>query len=189
MKAALVVVQGRSAGLEIPLKTPRFLIGRDPRCNLRPNSDLVSKLHCSFEVGDDGITLKDLGSTNGTVVNGQKLEGSRLLVNGDVVKVGPLVFALRVEAQQAAVAGPSGEEDAMEWLNAGTDGIPAEPSEGTTVLDVALAKLGANPDTDAELKQATAPPRIDPKPEPPKRDTREAASDILNRYFVRRRPG
>ena len=70
MNVKLVVVQGKPEGKEIPLRTPKFLIGRGTECHLRPNSELISRHHCLLIIGESGVTLRDLGSTNGTLVNG-----------------------------------------------------------------------------------------------------------------------
>jgi hypothetical protein len=48
----------------------------------------VSRLHCSLESTDDGWVIRDLGSTNGTFVNGDRIESPRLLVPSDVVTLG-----------------------------------------------------------------------------------------------------
>ncbi|MFM7202101.1 MAG: FHA domain-containing protein [Myxococcota bacterium] len=68
-------------------------IGRDPR-----RSDLVlfnpsvSQKHCQVVVDDEECTLIDLGSTNGTFVNGERLSSSRILRQGDLVTIGRFVF-------------------------------------------------------------------------------------------------
>lgn len=191
MKVSLVVAQGKPAGKEIPLLGSQFLIGRDQRCNLRPNSDLVSKLHCAFELVDQAVTVRDLGSTNGTFVNGKRVEGRVTLKDGDLVKVGPLVFAAKVVLEKpAAAAAPGQEEDALGWLMAGSDGKVEEPSEVTTVMEMNLPDPSDAEETVSD-QPMSRPQQGVPSPAPaeaPKKDTREAASDILNRYLVRRRP-
>src|SRR6202012_1976218 len=49
----------------------------------------VSRRHAAFEVVDGAIVLRDLGGTNGTYVNGARLRGSRPLVPGDRIDIGP----------------------------------------------------------------------------------------------------
>jgi pSer/pThr/pTyr-binding forkhead associated (FHA) protein len=48
-------------------------------------------------VGDRAAHIRDLGSTNGTLVNGQRLVGERRLEEGDLVQLGPLVFEVRFD--------------------------------------------------------------------------------------------
>ena len=111
MKVQLVVVQGKPEGKTIPLAIPQFKIGRGEGCQLRPNNDQVSREHAMFEVASSAVYVQDLGSRNGTEVNGKKLTAHDpyTLKNGDLVKIGPLTFAVSIEgAPVAAAADPAG---------------------------------------------------------------------------------
>ena len=110
MKAQLVVVQGKPEGKMIPLAIPQFKIGRGEGCQLRPNNDQVSREHSLFEVTSDAVFVQDLGSRNGTDVNGKKLSphDPYRLKNGDLVKIGPLTFAVSIEGVPAAATAPVG---------------------------------------------------------------------------------
>ncbi len=99
-QAELVVVSGKQAGTIIPLPDGKFLIGREEDCHLRPNSDLVSRHHCVFTVDDFTVRLRDLGSTNGTLVNGDRIRGGVVLTSGDVVAIGKMEF--RIVIREAA---------------------------------------------------------------------------------------
>ena len=94
MRVQLVVVQGRPAGK--PLQFPRgeFVFGGGVECHVRLNSDWVSRQHCLLRVTEDSVHLRDLGSRNGTLVNGLRLCGERWLQHGDRIQVGPLVFEI-----------------------------------------------------------------------------------------------
>jgi predicted component of type VI protein secretion system len=108
MKVQLIVVQGKPEGKTIPLLVPRFKIGRGETCHLRPNSEQVSREHAEFVVGADSVSVTDLGSRNGTLVNGRALTAAHTLKNGDLVQVGPLTFAVSIEgAPQPKAAIPS----------------------------------------------------------------------------------
>jgi predicted component of type VI protein secretion system len=109
MKAQLVVVQGKPEGKTIPLAIPRFKIGRGDTCQLRPNNDLVSREHAEFEVGAETVIVRDLGSRNGTQVNGRTLgkDESFVLKNGDLVTVGTLTFAVSIQGVPAKAASPA----------------------------------------------------------------------------------
>ncbi len=104
MKVQLVVVQGKPEGMVIPLAGPVYKIGRGEGCQLRPNSDLVSREHAEFTKGADSVTVQDLGSRNGTEVNGKKLAPNQpaTLKTGDLIKVGTLTFAISIEGVVAA---------------------------------------------------------------------------------------
>jgi hypothetical protein len=71
---------------------PENLIGRSPRCAVRLSSTLASSVHASLRWTSKGWTLKDLGSTNGSYLNGRRLEPGRtqLLSAGDVIAFGAL---------------------------------------------------------------------------------------------------
>src|SRR3990172_4146736 len=92
LQAKLRVVGGKHHGKTIPLGTSKFLIGREQDCQLRPNSELVSRHHCVFNVDDFTVRLRDLGSTNGTFVNDNRVRGEMTLKAGDRVRVGKLDF-------------------------------------------------------------------------------------------------
>ena len=66
LQAELKILGGKHQGKAIPLSTKKFLVGREQDCQLRPNSDLVSRHHCVFSIDDYAVRLRDLGSTNGT---------------------------------------------------------------------------------------------------------------------------
>jgi pSer/pThr/pTyr-binding forkhead associated (FHA) protein len=98
MKTTLVVLEGEFAGQEIPIR-PRFLIGRCRQSDLRPSSDLVSRLHAMILMDGDQAWIRDLGSTNGTWVNGSRLEGEVLLQHDDLVRIGPLSFRVLIQPE------------------------------------------------------------------------------------------
>jgi pSer/pThr/pTyr-binding forkhead associated (FHA) protein len=97
MKLKLVVVEGKPRGQEISISAAKFLIGRGPECHLRPNSELVSRHHCMLVADGNGVTLRDLGSTNGTLVNGQRISGAVAVCHKDLIQIGPLGFRMIIE--------------------------------------------------------------------------------------------
>jgi pSer/pThr/pTyr-binding forkhead associated (FHA) protein len=75
---------GSTVGLSGPLQ-----VGRGPECDLHiDDDDYVSSRHARFEPRYDGVWVEDMGSTNGTFVNGARVTTARLLHSGDVVRVG-----------------------------------------------------------------------------------------------------
>ena len=97
--ASLLVQIGGAPGRAVAVSGPRFLIGRGQDCHLRLGSAMVSKRHAAIERRNGRIVLRDLGSTNGTVVNGRVLRGQETdLRDGDRVQIGPVVCTLGIQA-------------------------------------------------------------------------------------------
>jgi pSer/pThr/pTyr-binding forkhead associated (FHA) protein len=101
MKLHLVVAASSDKGRVIPIAVSPFMIGRHPTCELRPSSRLVSNRHCSIWQRAGTAIIQDFKSTNGTLVNGERVVHERELHNGDELRIGPLTFAVRIEASTA----------------------------------------------------------------------------------------
>src|SRR5690606_17685083 len=101
-KVLLIVVQGKPEGKTIPIATPIFRVGRGEDCHLRPNSEEVSRRHTEFTISDTEVIIRDLGSRNGTRVNGKLLTGDHKLKSGELVQIGPLTFAVAIQGGVAA---------------------------------------------------------------------------------------
>jgi pSer/pThr/pTyr-binding forkhead associated (FHA) protein len=105
MSYQLVIVVGRSTSQIVKLASGTTVVGRNQDCQLRIGSSQVSRRHCQFVQQNGGLTLTDLGSSNGTLVNGERLTDSRTLGHGDEVEVGNVKF--RVEKlEETAIAEP-----------------------------------------------------------------------------------
>ncbi|HYB96534.1 MAG TPA: FHA domain-containing protein [Vicinamibacterales bacterium] len=77
-------------------------MGRAPRADFVVDAALVSRLHCRFTLSDaNELALEDLGSTNGTFVNGRKVMARTLLNDGDTLTVGRVKFVVNAEATAA----------------------------------------------------------------------------------------
>ncbi len=72
----------------------RVLVGRAPTADLRIDDPRVSRLHARIEMRDDGVYLEDLGSRNGTLVNGVPSAGGRLTA-GDDIRIGAASLIFR----------------------------------------------------------------------------------------------
>lgn len=85
-KPSLLMISGVQIGRNF-LMEDEFLIGRAPQCDLPIEDDLVSRHHCKITWINDTAELIDLASTNGTLLNGRKVERS-FLQEGDQIQVG-----------------------------------------------------------------------------------------------------
>jgi pSer/pThr/pTyr-binding forkhead associated (FHA) protein len=106
MQVKFKLLKGSHAGKEVKLPAPKCLIGRNDDCHLKPQSEAVSRRHCVIITSDTEVTIRDLNSRNGTHVNGEKITGDTVLLNGDVVKVGPLEFEMLIEHTAARIKRP-----------------------------------------------------------------------------------
>ncbi len=87
----LIVRRGPQPNQIYELNKDIITLGRDITNDIVINDPEVSRHHCRITRGGGGYTLEDLGSTNGTFVNGQRLTGARPLSGGDTVGLGETV--------------------------------------------------------------------------------------------------
>jgi pSer/pThr/pTyr-binding forkhead associated (FHA) protein len=210
MKLRLIVVGGVHEGKAIPINLPQFVIGRDPQCQLRPASAAISKRHCAVMVRGSQVFVRDFGSTNGTFVNGELVQGEVELHDGNKLKVGPLEFTVGLEVTTNAKAAPKPAPPAAKvGTKSGRESVDMSgpPSEGPTsdnIADLLLDDAGAAPaqstlDTAESVPEgstvmelpATGKPG-EPAPKPGSKavlgsgNTSSAAAEILRKY--QRRP-
>src|SRR4051794_33858226 len=102
MNVKLVMAKGQARGHTIQLREPQSVIGRQRECQVRIPSADVSRRHCRLTFEDGYLYAEDLGSTNGTFVNGEKITGREIVQPGDILEVGPVTFAVKYEAPQRA---------------------------------------------------------------------------------------
>ena len=79
---------------DVSVTATEFLIGRSPECHLRPACPMVSRVHCELLIGDGHAAVRDLGSKNGTFVNGQRVTGKQPLFPGDKLSFGMCLFEI-----------------------------------------------------------------------------------------------
>lgn len=98
MNVNLVGFTRKGSRKDIPLPGPTVIIGRIPESDIQiPVSD-VSRRHCQISTNGAKVTLKDLGSSNGTYVNDVKV-GETTLRPGDRLKVGPFTFVVQIDGK------------------------------------------------------------------------------------------
>ncbi|MFM7058471.1 MAG: FHA domain-containing protein [Planctomycetota bacterium] len=163
VSAELKVVGGKHAGQVIPLNRRKFLIGREQDCQLRPNSEMVSRHHCVFSVDDFSVRLRDLGSTNGTLVNGERIRKETVLNSGDRILIGNLDFELvlrpgvTVPEADSKVLPTSVEMQSETQTSTPTvldaSGASPAPAAGAQTVTLPLAEIVA-------AASATTPPAV-----------------------------
>jgi pSer/pThr/pTyr-binding forkhead associated (FHA) protein len=92
MDAKLVVLSGPFCGQTIKVHRGKLLIGREEDCDLRPDSEFVSGYHCVLLLDDYTLRIRDLGSMNGTFVNGRRISTAStiILLHDDTVSIGEM---------------------------------------------------------------------------------------------------
>ncbi len=113
MDVQMRVLQGKPHDRCLHFAKGEFVFGRGPECHVRPNSDWVSRQHCLLRVEDGGVSLRDLGSSNGTLVNGHLITEECQLHDGDTLQVGPLVLQLII-TNAATISDQSVTDDTMD---------------------------------------------------------------------------
>ena len=86
---------------EIRLNQEEFLIGRGTDCDLRLRMHEVSRHHCIIHVRPGDVSVLDLGSSNGTYLNGQRVRSQATLHTGDELRLGDAVFLLDLGDQKS----------------------------------------------------------------------------------------
>ena len=96
MPTPTLIVQHQNSGdHELQWEQPVLTIGRDPANDLVIDHKLASRRHARFEQDESGFYIRDLDSTNGTYLNGQRIEGAQILRNNDEVWVAETVIVFR----------------------------------------------------------------------------------------------
>jgi pSer/pThr/pTyr-binding forkhead associated (FHA) protein len=131
MQVNLVFFKRDGQRKDIPLVKPVSALGRRDDCDVRIPLLGVSRQHCQLTAKDGKITVKDLGSSNGTFVNDKRVNQQELKA-GDRLLVGPVAFTIQIDGKPAKISPPLLPKNA------------SAPSPGDEEVDVELA-----PDEDA----------------------------------------
>lgn len=125
----LVISEGKEAGREFLFDQASVVIGRTPECDVILYDAGVSRRHARIFDEGAGFHIEDLGSSNGTIVNGSKV-GKQALKDGDSITLGPVKFTF------AGVAGDVPEEPSTE--------VPQESGQHTRVVNASELKRSRN---------------------------------------------
>lgn len=224
MQVRLKILHGSNAGKEIKLPAPKCVIGRGDDCQLRPQSDAVSRRHCVVITTENEAVVRDLNSRNGTYVNGERVAEEAVLLSGDVLRVGPLEFEVTLDqvvgkpkrpkisdikeavartAETNSASGTAELADVTSWLEeADTEEKQRRYTDPETrqfrLDDTAMPTELAGPDSaESSTKDTKAltpdkksgkktPGKLPMRPGSQSKDSREAAADMLKKFFNRR---
>src|SRR5258708_158402 len=134
MDVRLLVAHSKADAKQIRLGA-ETLIGRSPDCNLRIASGQVSRRHCLVKVAETLVSVRDLGSANGTRLNGQTIstETDVPIPPGSTLVVGPLKFVVQFAPPKAdegsEPSSPAAQHDSSEILELAA--VPVADGEET----------------------------------------------------------
>ncbi len=177
MEAKLRVVEGPFSGRTIRVPQGKLLIGREKDCQLRLDSNSVSRHHCVLLLDEYALRIRDLGSKNGTIVNGSRIGRESILQHDDTVSIDQLTFEIDLgkSADEVIIAAADAEPCVSQNALAETgmiDGdtgqsVPADtvPADTVTAQHISPRPSQDNPSASeaaparraAELLQTAAP--------------------------------
>lgn len=148
--AKLIVQQGASVGQEYTLTKPQTVLGRDPGVDIVINSNGVSRRHARITQQGEQYFIEDLGSSNGTYVNGQRIV-SRVQLSGDVqVQLGQgVVMRFALPSSATVLMTPPQAEQGMATMLESSMDFPASSAPPTAPK--LLVTVGNGPTTEHVL--------------------------------------
>lgn len=131
MDVVLVMFKSDGKRQNFPLNKSKVIVGRKNNCDLRIPLSSVSRQHCEINLEEDQATIKDLGSSNGTFHNGNRIQESQLQP-GDEITIGPVVFTVVIDGQPEQIEPVRtliGDGDRVEGDQAGAKAADVEVTE------------------------------------------------------------
>ncbi len=101
MKVVLVMFKDAERR-DFPVTESKTILGRREDCHLRIPTKDVSRQHCALLLEKNKLVAKDLGSSNGTFINGKRIAESELKA-GDRLRLGPVTFVVQIDGKPAKV--------------------------------------------------------------------------------------
>jgi len=133
MEVVLAIFKPGAERFTISLATDITVIGRQPDCDVRVGILDVSRKHCRLIKEENTLEIEDLGSSNGTFLNGRRVS-SAMVSAGDVIQVGPIKFMVQIDGNppdgdltlEAVEPAASANADTATGLDAGDDEGPED---------------------------------------------------------------
>lgn len=102
--ATLVILSGDYTGVELELRPGRNVVGRDEHADFAVEEEAISSQHCELVVTAHAVKVRDLGSTNGTFLRGNRLPlGPVEALDGDVLILGDIAMRLSVPTAEVKI--------------------------------------------------------------------------------------
>tara|TARA_R110002072_G_scaffold42064_22_gene119237 strand:- start:137137 stop:137628 length:492 start_codon:yes stop_codon:yes gene_type:complete len=133
LEVILVRVTKNGQSTPVPLSHERTLIGRHDDCQIRVPIAGMSRKHCEITISDGSIQINDLGSSNGTFVNQERVSGATPLSAGDLISFGGLVFLVSVNGEPGDIDAAMMFEDGICELEELVEPAAAKPAQDAPV--------------------------------------------------------
>jgi|SRR5687768_12091038 len=177
MDVALFLMRDQGERRRFPLDLDVATIGRGEGCDLRIPLGDVSRKHCSLIKSDDSLVIQDIGSSNGTYVNGKRIQEARLRP-GDLIRIGSLRFVVQID-------GKPSEAELNDYSTSAEQTAPEAPAfeSGASGSGSAKAVHDSSGSGAAQASGSHAPPRADPplrKPRPPVKKAKIPEADLID---------
>jgi pSer/pThr/pTyr-binding forkhead associated (FHA) protein len=182
MDFQLNIIRGRGASETVKLADGVTTVGRQDDCGLRIKSSQVSRKHCEIFEKKGLLLVKDLGSSNGTFVNGERIDGQRVIEPGDTLTIGPVKLKVSKIGEAPPARSPK----------------PAIKPGDTAVVEVLTAEVTEEEDFEIEFDDnpqpvpaaapaaaaaapsaAAAPPPKQPEPAPEPQPQAESENNLM----------
>jgi len=102
MDVRLVMFKADGTRRDFPVNKPRVVVGRKHSCDLRIPLNSVSRQHCELTFTGDVLKVRDLGSSNGTYHNSNRVQEAEL-GPGDELVIGPVVFTIVIDGEPTTI--------------------------------------------------------------------------------------
>ena len=134
MDVNLVLLKKNNSQKAFSLSSSITVIGRRHDCDLRIPLMSISRRHCQFNRDEGVLKIRDLGSRNGTYVNGKRIDEA-VIRAGDYIEVGPLKFVLQIDGEPKDIAEPELAAQALPQERASTGDSAADDFESFIEMD------------------------------------------------------
>jgi pSer/pThr/pTyr-binding forkhead associated (FHA) protein len=144
MDVKLIAEKGLRKAQVFRLRAADTVVGRRRGCNLRIPLESVSRRHCRLTFRDDYLTVEDLASVNGTLVNGQTIAKPTIVHPGDRITIGSITFLVQYQLSPkgigALLEAQQQEEELMPIFDADESSKPVPLAEDEEVQVVEEAE-------------------------------------------------
>lgn len=159
--APILVRLGSDGGQEFRIQGGAT-VGRLDSCDLAIHDSSVSRQHARISQANGGYRIQDLGSTNGTMINGTRISSPQMLHQGDIVTFGSVEFRYQVVTDPSLESGAPG--DAAPAVATSTHEDHVDGSIFAASRPATPASVSPASEPDQKLEESGPPPVADPEP-------------------------